>query len=525
MVDPNIMIRRVRNSNGGLPHRENPPAPIPEAEIAHTVDVDVVVVGAGCAGLFAAHSAAERGLKVAVLEKFSTFSARGMDNAAVNSKVQIEAGVTIDKDLIFTDLVRFANNRVHPELIGIWVHKSGRVFDHYIDLCRANGMKVALVDCFSVGKQYPDLYRQYPVAHIFAGKDQKISTGNEYVPTQGAFLEFIEGQCRKLGVAFHYDTPCERILREGEGPVTGVVGKSGDGGHIRFRASRAVVLAAGGYTENQEMIDAWCPVANDAEIQTYSPQGGNAGELFAQALWVGAGLQAWPHPVMIHTIPGFHVDLMAGNQSFMHVNRLGKRFQSESQPNQSLVDGRFRQPGRQAWAIFDAKYEKDHETFKTGFDGPVTEPIEVLNQHADKGRLFRADTLEDLARQIGVPVETFVATCSRYSEMARNGRDEDFSKESYLMFTIEQPPFYAVPIRSHMLTTVGGLDCDPDMQVLDVEGNKIERLYAVGNMQGNFFANEYPLMAPGLSHGRAIVLSYVLGERLAEEVPATADAG
>nr|WP_321238330.1 FAD-dependent oxidoreductase [uncultured Tolumonas sp.] len=492
-----------------------PPA-IPAGEITRSENYDLVIVGAGCAGIFAAHSAAEQGLSVVVIEKLDKPSARGMDNAAVNTKLQLQHGERIDEDLIFQDLIRFANNRVHPELVRIWVKESGRVFDHYIDLCDANDMQVALVDNFSVAKQFPDLYRQYPTAHIFARKDQPISTGNEYIPTQEAFLTFVEAQAKNLGAQFHYDMGCERILRaEGDGAVTGIIARNKQGELIQYNSKKAVILAAGGYTENQEMVDAWCPSANDPEIKTYGPKSGNSGEVFAQALWVGAGLQNWPHPVMIHTIPGFHVDLMTGNQSFIHVNRLGKRFQSESMPNQILTDGRFRQPGKQAWAVFDAKYEQDHATFKTGFDGPVNEPIENLNQYADKGWVHRADTLEELAKLMGVPEETFVQTCQRYTEMARNGKDEDFNKESYLMFTIEQAPFYAVPIKSHLLVTVGGLDCDPDMQVLDSQGYKIPGLYAVGNIQGNFFANEYPLMAPGLSHGRAITLSYVLGERLA----------
>lgn len=514
MADPRLMTKSTESDRQSS--WEIIPPPIPESAITQTQQVDVVIIGAGCAGIFAAHSALEQGFSVAVIEKLSGLSARGMDNAAVNSKLQLAAGEKIDEDLLASDLIRFANNRVHPELINIWVKESGRVFDHYIDLCEANDMQVALVDNFSVAKQYPDLYRQYPTAHIFARNDQPISTGNEYVPTQEAFLTFVESQCKKLGGEFHYNTGCERILREGnDGRVTGVIAKGQDGDYIRFNGRKAVILAAGGYTENQEMLNAWCPAANDAEIKTYGPKTGNSGEVFAQALWIGAGLQNWPHPVMVHTIPGFHVDLMTGNQSFMHVNRLGKRFQSESMPNQLLTDGRFRQPGKQAWAVFDAKYEQDHQTFKTGFDGPVTEPIEKLNSFADKGWVHRADTIEELAKQMGVPAETLVTTCQRYTEMAKQGKDEDFNKESYLMFTIEQPPFYAIPIRSHLLVTVGGLDCDPDMQVLDSEGNKIPGLYAVGNMQGNFFANEYPLMAPGLSHGRAITLSYVLAERIA----------
>jgi fumarate reductase flavoprotein subunit len=517
MADPNLITSKTS------PHAHQPswatiPDPIPDNQISKTEQFDIVIVGAGCAGVFAAHSAAEQGLKVVVIEKLGGVSARGMDNAAVNSKLQLASGERIDEELIFSDLIRFANNRVHPELVNIWVRESGRVFDHYIDLCEANEMQVALVDNFSVAKQFPDLYRQYPTAHIFAGKDQPISTGNEYVPTQEAFLTFVEAQSKDLGVEYYYNTACERILRsDNNGAVTGIIAKDAQGNLVKLNAKKAVILAAGGYTENQEMVDAWCPSANDAEIKTYGPKSGNTGEVFAQALWAGAGLQNWPHPVMIHTIPGFHVDLMAGNQSFMHVNRLGKRFQSESMPNQTLTDGRFRQPGKQAWAVFDAKYEQDHATFKTGFDGPVNEPIEQLNSFADKGWVHRADTLEELAKQMGIPAETFVTTCQRYTDMARKEKDEDFNKEAYLMFTIEKAPFYAVPIRSHLLVTVGGLDCDPDMQVLDTEGNKIAGLYAVGNMQGNFFANEYPLMAPGLSHGRAITLSYVLGERLAAQ--------
>ncbi|MFS2221482.1 FAD-dependent oxidoreductase [Pantoea sp. B65] len=515
MSDKNIKWHDP-NNNLRVPGWDKPQPPLTDYNFSQVVEADVVIVGAGCAGLFLAHSAAEHGLKVALVEKFPALSARGMDNGAVNSKLQLKSGKKIDEDLIFADLIRFANNRVHPELVAIWVRQSGRVFDHYIDLCEAHGMKVALVDTFSVAKQYPDLYRQYPTAHIFAGADQKISTGNEYVPTQQAFLDFIEDQCKKLGVNFYYNIACEEILRQDNGRVSGIIGKNKSGEYIRFSASNAVVLAAGGYSENKEMVNAWCPIINKAEIKTYNPQGGNIGEVLGQALDIGAALQNWPHPVMIHTIPGFHVDLMTGNQSFMQVNRLGKRFQNESLPNQSLVDGRFRQPNQQAWAVFDSRYEIDHQTFETGFDGPVTEPIDVLNTHADKGRLFRANSLEELARQMDIPVDSFVATCKRYSEMAHKGKDEDFNKEPYLMFPVEKPPFYAVPIRSHMLVTLGGLDCDPDMQVLDIRGNKVEGLYAVGNMQGNFFANEYPLMAPGLSHGRAITLSYVLGERLAE---------
>jgi fumarate reductase flavoprotein subunit len=85
------------------------------------------------------------------------------------------------------------------------------------------------------------------------------------------------------------------------------------------------------------------------------------------------------------------------------------------------------------------------------------------------------------------------------------------------MFTIEIAPFYAIPLISQFMVTVGGLNINPHMQVLDKEDNVIPGLYAVGNIAGNFFAVEYPLICPGLSHGRALTLGYVLGEMLAKE--------
>jgi fumarate reductase flavoprotein subunit len=139
-----------------------------------------------------------------------------------------------------------------------------------------------------------------------------------------------------------------------------------------------------------------------------------------------------------------------------------------------------------------------------------------LEESVAKGLALKADTIADLAKKMGVPEAVFQQTVARYTEFARKGKDEDFNKDAFILFTIEKAPFYALPIKSHLLVTVGGLDCDPEMQVLDKQGNKIPGLYAIGNMMGNFFANEYPLLAPGLSHGRAIVLSHILGERLAK---------
>jgi fumarate reductase flavoprotein subunit len=123
---------------------ENPPEPIPDSKIVKTIDTDIVVVGAGIAGLAAAHGAAEAGAKVVVIEKAKGFSARGMHNGCIGTKVHKAEGADLDKEQIIAELVRWASNRVHANLIRIWAERSGEVFDHYIDLARANGLVVEL---------------------------------------------------------------------------------------------------------------------------------------------------------------------------------------------------------------------------------------------------------------------------------------------------------------------------------------------------------------------------------------------
>jgi fumarate reductase flavoprotein subunit len=495
---------------------ETPPETIPDSRIVKTVEADIVIVGAGCAGLNAAYGAARNGAKVVVIEKMKTFSARGNCNAALNSKLQRKKGYKIDPDEVVANLICFSGNRSNQELLKLWAYKSGEIFDNILDLCDKNGVEVTLLETFNPSKKYPYLYPGFPTAHIFAKPGAARSTGNEYVPTQIYLLELIEKYAKEAGAQFFYRTPARQLIKSADGRITGVIGESREVGLVRYIARKAVILASGGYTENKEMINAWCPAANDPEIGSYMPIGGNTGDGFNMGLWAGAALQKWPHPIMVHTIPGISIDQMTGNQSFMHVNRLGVRYENESLPNQALCDGRFRQPGKQAWAVFDAKYEKDHDSFKTGFDGPICESMAALEESVAKGLVLKANTIEELGKKMGVPVERFKQSVARYTEFARKGKDEEFDKDAFLLFTIEKAPFFAIPIKSHLLTTVGGLDCDSDMQVLDTKGNKIPGLYAAGNTMGNFFANEYPLLAPGLSHGRAIVLSQILGERLAK---------
>jgi succinate dehydrogenase/fumarate reductase flavoprotein subunit len=492
------------------------PEPIPSSKITKTVEADVVIVGAGVAGVCAAHAASMNGLKVVLLEKFKTFCARAKDNGAVNTKAQKKAGIHIDGEELAARLIAYSENRVHEKLVRDFVFESGRVFDHYIDICEPEGVFVDVLPAYTVSETSPG----YATAHDFYVTDKARSSGSDYVPTQFYMMQVVEKACKEKGVDFHYNTAMKQILREPGGRVTGVVGKEKDGGYVQFNAKDAVILAVGGYTENDEMIEAWAPQAKLAEISCYTPVGGNMGEGIAAAMWAGASLMIPPFPIMIHTIPApvFGNDAMAANQTVLHVNKLGERYENENQPDPFQANTRFMQPDKKAWAIFDSDYFRDQAPIKTSMGGPINEPQAALEASISQGLAFKADSIAALADKIGVPAHALEKTVRRYTELAKSGKDVDFGKEADRMFPIEKAPFYALgPIKSQLLVTVGSLNVDPNMQCIDHEYNLIPNLYAVGNTMGNFFGVDYPLIAPGISSGRCIVMSHLLGERLARK--------
>ena len=118
---------------------------------------------------------------------------------------------------------------------------------------------------------------------------------------------------------------------------------------------------------------------------------------------------------------------------------------------------------------------------------------------------MKADSLEELAGMMGVPKDDFLKTVERYNALVDKGEDEDFGKNpDYLKISkIEKAPFYAIKRVPGVLTILGGLHVNQGLQVLDLEEQPIEGLYAAGNVSGNFFGNDYPLWLGAASCGRA----------------------
>jgi len=133
------------------------------------------------------------------------------------------------------------------------------------------------------------------------------------------------------------------------------------------------------------------------------------------------------------------------------------------------------------------------------------------------GHIVEADTLEELAEKMDVPVEEFVATVKRYNANVAKGHDDDFGKRPELLMGIDKPPYYGLKFGPALLAVVGGLKVGTRMDVLDGENEPIEGLYAIGNAAGGRYGVDYPMLLPGNSHGTALTFGYILGDILADK--------
>lgn len=505
---------------------ETPPPPIPEKDIKETVTTDVLVVGAGTGGMFAALAAAESGAKTILLEKGSTSAVGPGWMAAVNSSLQKKLGVKIDRDEIVAEICRYGGHLVDQRIVSLWADKSGEVMDWFMPIVEAAGMQVVVETDIKEG-----FYKSYPVAHIAVAPDQKA----EMFPTGGIgsayYIPILVKKAQELGVDIRYSTPLVQLIREEKGRVTGAIAKNEKGEYVRFNTNKGVILCTGGYARDAEMVEKLCPTALATSMNVCPPT--NTGDGIKAALWVGAAMDP-THAMMVFdrgvVLPGKKIGppwqggfLQLGSQPFLRVNTRGERFVNEDLPYDYAWDAALMEPGQVWWQVWDANWKADVEKFHTTICSRIiTQPgappragLEIMeadiNKLLEMNIIKKADTIEALAEQMGVPVATFKATVERYNQLTKQGKDEDFGKVPFRMSTLEHAPYYAANLAGMIICNLNGLRINTNLQVLDQELNPIPGLYAAGNDSGSFFALNYPEMLGGLALGRTATFGRLAG--------------
>ena len=507
-----------------------PPEPIADDRIVETVENDIIVVGGGMSGFTTAVSAAENGAKVTLFSAASAPISRGGSNYARNSKVMEELGIEpFDPVPFYYHEMRAASFAVDQRKWMRGYNNSEEAMNWMIDIAREAGLEVIMErdNTFDMGPNY---------AHAFSteGDSTMVSTGQ-----QGA-VEALEAKAKEYGVQIIYDTKAEQLIREdGEsGRVTGVVASKMNGeGYVKFVARKAVVLATGDFSNDKEMLAAYCPQVlplvgyEQGEIDyntSFNLTGIYGGDGQKMGLWAGAAWQhAYPAAPMMqgawggsHEPCGFHMGL--------NVNDNTERYQREDISAPYSSNHLLSQPNNEAWGIWTANYpqailDKGHEWYTFGMDCtlPALTPDELVamwDEGAKDGSYYKADTLDDLASQLGLDAEKLKAVVARYNELCDKGVDEDFYKNPDFLVRIDEAgPFYAARNYAMFMTVMGGLRTSVNMEVCDANDEPIPGLFNVGAMVGDMYANTYNFAIPGNSYGiNCLTFGYLLGRDLAE---------
>ena len=470
------------------------PDPVADADVAETHDYDLVIVGAGISGIASAAHAAKLGAKVAVVEKSNAANGQGNEGSGIDLDASDEAAV----QYVVNMHMKGMSWRPRRDVVETWAHRSGEALHFLLDY---------FADCENPLKYEYEPGEKEPVAYPDTDKKATLfwvcPTEGNYMAALKTYAEYEASQ----GVDFFYETPAQQLVQDAAGKVTGVVCQTSDGTYVKFNAAKGVVLCAGDYQNDPEMVSWYLPDFANSEPK----QIGKTGDGIKMALWAGGVVEPVGHTKMSH---GYGNGPM-GDEPFLILDMDGKRFCDETAKlweRQTFF--RFAKDTCQYVQVFDANYAEQVE----GWGGKATPEdkfapyMPEADEYNGRGKLYAADTLEELAQKLGVTdVDAFTASVERYNGLAAAGADDDFGKPAKYVQPIDTAPFYGV-VRSQGITS--GLITDASQRVLTADDAPIAGLYAAGNTAGGFFGGvEYQLRTiEGISIGKAMTGGYVAVE-------------
>ena len=502
---------------------------VDEADITETVECEVLVVGAGSSGCFAAAAAAEAGADTLLIDRFGHDMASGIRDtlAACGSSEQLVDGADVDKQVAARYICDWSQGYARYSLAKLWADRSGETIDWYTNVLAESGISFR----HEIDEHQTSNYQYLDVGHSIQYTDNYTET-----LAMDAVLDYAEGH----GLTVRYETTMVKLEKDGSGRVTGIIAKNADDSYLRINASKGVILGCGGYSGNEEMMKALQPQSVEQTCVNYSKPGAK-GDGIKACLWAGAIMDT-THTAMIFDRgavkpdyagePGKASDGMMfwmGSQPFLKVNLKGERFINEYLPYNMVLHAAASQPHHTYCTIWDSKYPEDCEKFAThgcsrlyphvNGTAPVFPMETVIGMNEDleeQGYIVQADTVEELAEKLGLPVDTFTATVEHYNELAANGEDTDFGKESYRLSTLTEAPFYGVrQCGGYLICTMDGIQIDDNMHALDANYQPIPGLYVIGDMSGNYFSHSYPNLMSGAAAGRSATFGRLAGQNAA----------
>ncbi|MGR3972779.1 FAD-dependent oxidoreductase [Shewanella sp. 1180_01] len=493
---------------------ENVPDPIPESKIVKTVNSDIVVIGAGIAGLSASAHASEMGGSVSVVEKHTGVRICGLMFGATDSKLMQKHGVKCDKEKVVVDWLKTCGDRPQEELVRLYADRSPEVINWLINKAESYGCPVYLYNGQYTGKNH----FEHAGTHIFK-YDFFPGQGINHTPGWMLKMECEESK----NVDFYFENHVEQLLQK-DGRVIGCIAKSKEG-YVKYLGSKGVLLATGDIAHDREMLECFAPIGLLPKKVIYPPKPLNTGDGHKMGLWVGAQPEIGDWPTMLHPLAYSWQQF-----GFIHVNSQGKRFMNEDTWLQAKSVKILTQPGNKdfAYTIFDKNWKEQLAKsipegggqFWDGMERTIEEEwtpdldVHNLEKGIESGIAFKAETLEQLADLIDVDKKSFLATIKRYNQLTDSGVDSDYGKNIKMMNSIKEGPFYATKHGPALLAVTGGLLVNNKIQVIDKEHEPIPGLYAAGNVSGGRYGVDYPVTINGTSLMTATMWGYIATETM-----------
>ena len=509
---------------------------IDEAAITETVDTDILIVGAGNGGIFAAAYAAANGLNFRVIEQNGNVQDTRHWYGAIDSAAAKEAGEKpADRAKLLSEISRYASGKCDQRVVKTWINESAAMHDFMRSILED---KYGWTCDFTSGAEaaWPAENAEHNTDYLFPVQEHNYmaSESASGKPRNELLLDYI----RELGYDVDFKTSLAKLEKDSTGRITGIIAQSTEDDHfIRYNANKGVLLACGGFPGNPYMMEQLDPLGTSVTTAcSYSPA--DKGYGIRAAVWAGANLDKEAAPMLFDRgvvapgVDGGYVDsdtafggkafpgkirqYNPGTQPFLKVNRNGERFANESCPYNDIVYAAAHQPGRVYAQICDANILEDAKRFHTiGCSAQTRNGGEKyiqgkMDEAIEAGALFKCDTLDELADKMGftgAAKDTFLATVERYNELYDKQNDEDFGKPAYRLSAIRTAPFYGCWLGASLLTTEQGIAINEKGQALDNDNKPMPGLYITGDMSGSFFANNYPCLMAGVAMGRTLTFA------------------
>lgn len=486
-----------------------------EVVVSEELSTEVLVVGAGLAGMMAAYEASKAGAKVLVIAKCPSALATNGNLITGTCGIETEQtkaiGQTYSLEDLYARMIKFAHWTVNPRLLKNCVN----LLPTNITTLEDMGIQVMLAgDRYGIG---------FNDVHIFL-------TENKW--------ELAQAKCEANGATFMYSTKALSPLMDGD-KVVGIRAEKEDGSIVDIKA-KATLLATGGFLSNKEMmnkvfgdidiVDMGLPYSNGEGIKIAEEAGGHFERVTGLGMNDIYGMNAKASSISVFNANPLMQLAFYGN---LVTDEHGDRFMNEYMlANEPMAGGgEATLHVKKYYCIYNKatldkmKTEAYYRTIgapafwtsaATMFDAPIATLDENLPEAISEGWCYEADTLEELAKKSGC--ENLAETVRRYDGYVKNKNDEEYHKQPELLQPIEEGgPYYLFEYNPSAFNTFGGCRTDHLTRALKSNYDVIEGLYIAGVENGSLYSSPYYDVG-GTCSGLALASGRLAGQQMAAYV-------